>query len=124
MWSKIRDFCRDAEVHTPITAPGAGERLPHRWLGPGDSLYDHLGPEFTLIRSGTTDDALIKAAGAAGLPLTVLDLDALAPAQPREPQLILVRPDQHVSWQGSSPGDPDAIIRRAVSSPSPSMETQ
>jgi 2-polyprenyl-6-methoxyphenol hydroxylase-like FAD-dependent oxidoreductase len=109
---------------SPITAPGAGERLPHRWLGPGDSLYDHLGPEFTLIRSGTTDDALIKAAGAVGLPLTVLDLDALAPAQPHEPQLILVRPDQHVSWQGSSPGDPDAIIRRAVSSPSPSMETQ
>jgi 2-polyprenyl-6-methoxyphenol hydroxylase-like FAD-dependent oxidoreductase len=96
---------------TPITAPGAGERLPHRWLGPDDSLYDHLGPEFTLIRSGTRDDSLVKAADAAGLPLAVLDLDA--PAGP--PSLILVRPDQHVSWQGSTAADPDAIIGGAVS---------
>jgi hypothetical protein len=96
---------------TPITAPGAGERLPHRWLGPGDSLYDHLGPEFTLIRSGTRDDSLVKAAEAAGLPLTVLDLDS--PEGP--PTLILVRPDQHVSWRGSTAGDPDAIIRGVVS---------
>jgi hypothetical protein len=94
---------------SPITAPGAGERLPHRWLGPGDSLYDHLGPEFTLIRSGTTDDALVKAAAAAGLPLTVLDLDP-----PAGPSLVLVRPDQHVSWQGDTPDDADAIIRSAV----------
>src|SRR6201995_5817476 len=71
---------QDREVHglelvldytyagSPITAGGAGERLPHRWLAPGDSLYDHLGPEFTLIRTGTRDDALVKAAAAAGPP--------------------------------------------------------
>jgi 2-polyprenyl-6-methoxyphenol hydroxylase-like FAD-dependent oxidoreductase len=94
---------------SPITAPGAGERLPHRWLGPGDSLYDHLGPEFTLIRSGSRDDTLVKAAASAGLPLTVLDLDP-SPG----PELTLVRPDQHVSWRGSTPGDPDAVIRGAV----------
>ncbi|HEY2521806.1 MAG TPA: FAD-dependent monooxygenase [Streptosporangiaceae bacterium] len=112
---------------TPISAPGAGERLPHRWLGPGDSLYDHLGPEFTLIRSGTRDDTLVKAAESAGLPLAVLDLDpppeptqpqeppqSHKSQQPHEPQLTLVRPDQHVSWRGSSPVDPDAIIRHAV----------
>ena len=113
---------------SPITAPGAGERLPHHWLAPGDSLYDHLGPDFTLIRTGTTDDALVKAATAAGVPLAVLDLgapqdaaQAPQPRQPHRPRLVLVRPDQHVSWQGTSPEDPDAIIRRAVSLPS--MET-
>jgi 2-polyprenyl-6-methoxyphenol hydroxylase-like FAD-dependent oxidoreductase len=100
---------------SPIIAPGAGERLPHRWLGPGDSLYDHLGPEFTLIRSGphhsgTPDDTLVKAAAVAGLPLTVLDLDT-----PGLPPLILVRPDQHVSWQGPQAPDPEAIVRQAVS---------
>ncbi|MBV9793261.1 MAG: FAD-dependent monooxygenase [Actinobacteria bacterium] len=106
---------------SPITAPGAGERLPHRWLGPGDSLYDHLGPEFTLIRSGTDDDKLVKAAAMAGLPLSVLDFDierVPAPPAPHPvPELTLVRPDQHVSWRGSTPEDPDAIIRRAVSGP-------
>jgi hypothetical protein len=105
---------------SPIIAAGAGERLPHAWLGPGDSLYDHLGPEFTLIRSGTRDDALVKddtlvkAAAALGLPLTVLDLDLDALGG----ELVLVRPDQHVSWRGSVTdvaGDPEAIIRRAVS---------
>ncbi len=100
---------------TPITAPGAGERLPHRWLGPGDSLYDHLGPEFTLIRSGTRDDALVKAADAAGLPLTVLDLDSPGGS----PSLTLVRPDQHVSWRGSASDDPDAVIRAVVSAGKP-----
>jgi 2-polyprenyl-6-methoxyphenol hydroxylase-like FAD-dependent oxidoreductase len=98
---------------SPITADGAGERLPHHWLAPGDSLYDHLGPEFTLIRSGTRDDTLVKAAESAGLPLTVLDLD---PGPPQEASLTLVRPDQHVSWRGSAPDDPAAVIARATAS--------
>jgi 2-polyprenyl-6-methoxyphenol hydroxylase-like FAD-dependent oxidoreductase len=117
---------------SPIIAAGAGERLPHAWLGPGDSLYDHLGPEFTLIRCGTRDDTLVKAAAAAGLPLSVLDLEPPPEPQPQAPhqthqsgwaahfggELVLVRPDQHVSWRGTIPdvaGAPDAIARRAVS---------
>jgi 2-polyprenyl-6-methoxyphenol hydroxylase-like FAD-dependent oxidoreductase len=116
---------------SPITTAGAGERLPHAWLGPGDSLYDHLGPEFTLIRCGTRDNALIKAAEAANVPLTVLDLDApQEPHQPHQPpalgwagylggELVLVRPDQHVSWRGSAAGDPDAILRCATSPGNP-----
>jgi hypothetical protein len=93
--------------------------LPHRWLAPGDSLYDHLGPEFTLIRCGTRDDGLVKAAEAAGLPLTVLDLDASQAPHGLVPQggeLVLVRPDQHVSWRGSAAHDPAAVVARAASS--------
>lgn len=101
---------------SPITAEGAGERLPHRWLGPGDSLYDHLGPEFTLIRTGAgaRNDGLVKAADAAGLPLTVLDLDGAGWAEHFGADLVLVRPDQHVSWRGSAAGDPDAVLRGVV----------
>jgi 2-polyprenyl-6-methoxyphenol hydroxylase-like FAD-dependent oxidoreductase len=103
---------------SPIAAPGAGERLPHRWLGPGDSLYDHLGPEFTLIRTGTHDDTLVKGAATAGVPLTVLDFDREKGSTPQEPhpgpELILVRPDQHVAWRGSAAGDPAAVIRQAI----------
>ena len=59
------------------TSARAGRRLPHRWACPADSLYDHLGPGFTLIRCdarGPDDGGLIAAAARAGLPLTVLDL--------------------------------------------------
>jgi hypothetical protein len=47
--------------------------------------------------------------------MTVLDLDS--PEEP--PDMILVRPDQHVSWRGSTTGDPDAVIRAVVSAGKP-----
>ena len=113
---------------SPITlkGPGAGERLPHRWIGAGDSLYDHLGPEFTLIRSGagpgagpgpgaTRDDGgLAAAARDSGIPLTALDLDARGWAEHFGAPLVLVRPDQHVSWCGDGPADPRGLLRAAV----------
>jgi hypothetical protein len=37
----------DATTYRPTTEPGA--RLPHWWLPDGTSLYDHLGPGFTLL---------------------------------------------------------------------------
>ena len=37
----------DATTYRPTTDPGA--RLPHCWLADGTSLYDHLGPGFTLL---------------------------------------------------------------------------
>ena len=37
----------DATTYQPTTEPGA--RLPHWWLPDGTSLYDHLGPGFTLL---------------------------------------------------------------------------
>jgi hypothetical protein len=65
---------------SPITVGAQGQRLPHRWIAPGDSLYDHLGNWFTLVRchgpAGPPDDGgLIAAARQASVPLTVLGLD-------------------------------------------------
>lgn len=37
----------DVTRYTAATDPGA--RLPHRWLPDGSSLYDRLGPGFTLV---------------------------------------------------------------------------
>ena len=99
------------------TSARAGRRLPHRWACPGDSLYDHLGPGFTLIRCdarGPDDGGLIAAAARAGLPLTVLDLAGPGWAEHFGARLVLVRPDQHVSWSGDAPRDPTALIRTVI----------
>ncbi|MFI7616063.1 FAD-dependent monooxygenase [Nonomuraea terrae] len=82
---------------SPIVSPGAGERLPHRWLAPGDSLYDHLGPGFTLLGDQNSSEAAVVTAEARalGVPLHLADL-------PDEP-LTLVRPDQHVACRGTTP---------------------
>jgi hypothetical protein len=85
---------------TPSTVPGC--RVPHLWLRDGRSLYDAVGPGFTLLRRDrpVQVDGLVAAAAHRGVPLTVLDLDAEeAPAlYPRN--LVLARPDQHVAWRG------------------------
>jgi FAD binding domain len=96
---------------TQSTVPGC--RTPHLWLRDGRSLYDALGPGFTLLRRTPAIDvtALVEAAARRGVPLAVLDLDAEeAPAL--YPQLlVLSRPDQHVAWRGDVlPADPLALI--------------
>ncbi|MGX9430945.1 MULTISPECIES: FAD-dependent oxidoreductase [Bradyrhizobium] len=96
---------------TPSTAPGA--RVPHFWLADGRSLYDAMGPYYTLLRSDPGVDAygLTTTASAVGMPLTVLDIAAAElPAVYRHP-LILARPDQHVAWRGDRlPNNPAALM--------------
>ncbi|MGK3204292.1 FAD-dependent monooxygenase [Amycolatopsis sp. MEPSY49] len=100
------------EHYRPSAAPGA--RLPHLWLGPGRSLYDALGPGFTLIELGTpAGPGWETAARERGLPLTRLSLH-----RPDLPGLfgaeqLLVRPDQHVAWRGhAEQADPAALLDR------------
>ncbi|MFG1697887.1 FAD-dependent monooxygenase [Nonomuraea sp. NPDC049309] len=90
---------------SPIVAPGTGERLPHRWLAPGESLYDRLGRGFSLVGDLGSPQAasLIDQAREMGVPLEEVHL-------PGEP-LALVRPDQHVAWRG---GDPAGALRMAL----------
>ncbi len=98
--------------YTPATVPGC--RLPHLWLGDprhGRSLYDALGPEYTLLRSDPEIDAapLMIAAAAQGLPLALLDL----PNGAYDDDLVIARPDQHIAWRGNAvPGDPEGLIRK------------
>ncbi|MDI1285919.1 MAG: FAD-dependent oxidoreductase [Reyranella sp.] len=84
---------------TSSTVPGC--RTPHLWLEDGRSLYDAMGPDFTLLRFDRTVDVtgLVEAAALRGLPLAVLDL---APEPPYRERLVLSRPDQHVAWRGDA----------------------
>ncbi|HTT53685.1 MAG TPA: FAD-dependent monooxygenase [Streptosporangiaceae bacterium] len=88
----------DATRYTPDAAPGA--RLPHQWLPDGSSLYDRLGPGFTLL--GPVSDgapgmaALVHRARRRGIPLTQLHAP---PGYPWGQEFLLIRPDQHVAWR-------------------------
>ena len=95
------------------TVPGC--RTPHLWLRDGRSLYDALGPDFTLLRFDPTVNVgtLIEAAQRCDLPLAVVDVDADEAAELYPSKLLLSRPDQHVAWRGNAvPGDAMALIDR------------
>lgn len=99
---------------TPSTVPGC--RAPHFWLRDGRSLYDALGPAYTLLctRPGLEVRALQDAARAADMPLKVLDVSS----EPALPQayghaLVLCRSDQHVAWRGQAL-PPDAALQALV----------
>jgi 2-polyprenyl-6-methoxyphenol hydroxylase-like FAD-dependent oxidoreductase len=96
---------------TPSTVPGA--RLPHIWLADRGSLYDAMGPYYTLLRLDPDIDvsSLTNAAASACVPLTVLDVSGSEAAELFSHNLILVRPDQHVAWRGNgTPADPGRLV--------------
>lgn len=99
---------------TESTVPGC--RVPHLWLADGRSLFDALGPGYTLLRRDPRADvaALLQAAQAQRMPLQLLD------AQPRDGwpaayrhALLIVRADTHVAWRGDAPPTHcDALVSR------------
>jgi 2-polyprenyl-6-methoxyphenol hydroxylase-like FAD-dependent oxidoreductase len=100
---------------TPSTVPGC--RAPHLWLGDRRSLYDALGPDYTLIRTdpAVNVSGVVDAAAHRGVPLAVLDVDAPEARELYARNLVLVRPDQHVAWRGdrepSAPLDLIDLVR-------------
>jgi 2-polyprenyl-6-methoxyphenol hydroxylase-like FAD-dependent oxidoreductase len=106
------------DSYTPSTVPGC--RTPHLWCRDGRSLYDAMGPEFTLLRfDPATDVAPLEAAARQrGVPLKILDakildVDVPASTKPDDDRLVLSRPDQHVAWRSNRlPGDCIALIDR------------
>ncbi|WP_426959357.1 FAD-dependent oxidoreductase [Muricoccus radiodurans] len=98
---------------TPSTVPGC--RVPHLWLRDDRSLYDALGPGYTLLRldASVPVTPLVDAARSRGVPFDVLDVDSDAAPSLYDRKLVLARPDQHVAWRGDAvPEDPDALIDR------------
>ena len=98
---------------TPSTVPGC--RTPHVWLDDGRSLYDALGPEYTLLRFDPSADAqpLLDAAARRRVPLQVLDVPSREAAGLYRETFVLSRPDQHVAWRGNHlPEDPLALVDR------------
>jgi hypothetical protein len=96
---------------TSSTVPGC--RTPHVWLRNGGSLYDALGPDYTLLRfdPDVPVAGILTAAERRGVPLRLLDVDAPGARATYERKLVLVRPDQHVAWRGDrEPADALALI--------------
>jgi hypothetical protein len=85
------------------------------WCENGSSLYDAMGPEFTLLRLDSAIDVtpLGAAARSRVVPLKVLDIGKPTTAVFHGDGLVLARPDQHVAWRGDGvPADPLALIDR------------
>jgi hypothetical protein len=96
---------------TPSTVPGC--RTPHVWLRDGRSLYDAMGPAFTLLRFDRSVSVarLVDAAAVRRVPLVVVDIDG-TPA-PYRHKLLLSRPDQVVAWRGDAvPQDAAGLVGR------------
>ncbi|MDH5291756.1 MAG: FAD-dependent monooxygenase, partial [Acidimicrobiia bacterium] len=99
------------EHYEESTWPGA--RLPHIWRADGASIFDQLGPMFTLLRtppspgtSGPDGAALVAEAGRREIGLVALDLpEPEAAVTYGTATLTLVRPDQHVVWRSSTEPD-------------------
>ncbi|HVO54046.1 MAG TPA: FAD-dependent monooxygenase [Solirubrobacterales bacterium] len=107
-----------AAISSSSSAAGslAGARLPHAWLGGGDSIYDELADGFTLLRlggAGGLESGLVDAAARRGVPLRFVDLTRHGLAERYGTDLLLVRPDQHVAWSREGQGvDESDVIER------------
>ena len=96
---------------TPSTAPGC--RMPHFWTDTGESIYDLLGPAYTLLRFDASLDVseLQETAAVARMPLKVLDVASVRSDPAFRHRLIIVREDQHVAWRGDRvPVDAHALV--------------
>ena len=96
---------------TPSTVPGC--RVPHIWLNDGRSLYDALGPDYTLLRFDAAVDVsdLMAEAERARVPIRLLDIASNEGAGIYDRSLVLARPDQHVAWRGNRlPDNPRKLI--------------
>ena len=95
----------DMGTARPSTVPGC--RLPHFWHSQGCSVYDLLGPYYSLLQFNgqKMDSTFEKAFSAAKMPLTVIETDA--EAECFEHDFLLVRSDQHICWRGN--GLPDLV---------------
>ncbi len=84
---------------TSSTVPGC--RAPHVWLERHRSLYDELGPDYTLLRldPSTSVTGIVEAAAERRVPLAVVDVKAPEARDLYGRNLVLVRPDLHVAWR-------------------------
>jgi len=106
----------DPDAYRPSATPGG--RAPHLWLQPGISLFDRLGPGFTLLdlsHGKAETRALRQASARAGIPLEILALDNAAARDLYQRDLALIRPDQHVAWRGDTlPENCAALLNRVT----------
>lgn len=97
----------------------------HVWFDGHRSLYDALGPDYTLLRLDPTASAagIVDAATERQFPIEVVDVNSSKALEFYRHKLVLIRPDQHVAWRGddgpSAPLDLIDVVRGARSVPAP-----
>lgn len=109
------------DTFTPSTVPGC--RLPHFWLDDGRSLYDALGPDYTLLvcSAAANPESILAEAREQGLPLAVLDVSSQNVPAEYTHQMVICRPDQHVAWRGDgAPADTGRLVATLRGVPSAS----
>jgi hypothetical protein len=102
----------DPKTYTPTSVPGG--RAPHWWIRERESLFDSLGPGFTLLRIGPDApraEGFERAAAAHRMPFFTVSVDEPGILELYEKPLVLVRPDQHIAWRGDElPEDVDRLL--------------
>jgi 2-polyprenyl-6-methoxyphenol hydroxylase-like FAD-dependent oxidoreductase len=113
----------DPAVYRPSACPGG--RTPHLWLGSGRSLFDALGPCFTLLCLHAPDERAHRLRVAAVRRAVPLKLVAITVPEARElygRDYAVVRPDQHVAWRGDRvPDEADDLLDRLTGVHDPSI---
>ncbi|RFA23655.1 FAD-dependent monooxygenase [Subtercola boreus] len=92
-------------VYVPSARPGM--LLPHAWLADGSSLYDLLDDRgFTLlVAAGAEIGNGLGGSNRHDIPVHTVALDEPTLFARWGAPAVLVRPDQHVAWRGSSASD-------------------
>ena len=105
----------DYQMGSFIASTVPGCRTPWFRLPGGVSLYDAMGPDYTLLRFDPEVDVaeLEDAARRRGVPLRLLDIDPGDRPLVYHHALLLSRPDQHVAWRGDAlPNDALGLVDR------------
>jgi 2-polyprenyl-6-methoxyphenol hydroxylase-like FAD-dependent oxidoreductase len=104
----------DPLVFSPTPFPGA--RLAHLFLSDGSALFDHLGPEFTLLSiGGAPTGNFVESAKTLGVPLRMLSLNDEVALRVLGTCTMLVRPDHHIAWVADrAPTDCLNILERVT----------
>ena len=102
--------------YVPSARPGT--RAPHAWIADGVSTLDLFGDGFVLLNFGIGEDGfgpLAQAMEDRRIPFRVQRIDNGDIADIYRDPLVLVRPDGHVAWRGtSSPSAPEVAAGTVV----------
>lgn len=91
----------DPLVVEPSGWPGA--RLPHYYLANGESLYDILGKELSLIAlNGAETRVFEDAATETGTPLDIVAISDDQNLEALGYRYLIIRPDHHIAWSGKT----------------------
>lgn len=100
----------DFRIYVPTARPGS--RAPHAWLADGRSILDLFGTKFVLLAFSEKPETekLSDAFARRGVPFVVERIKDETIAALYEMPLVLVRPDGHVAWRGTTCDDPEFIV--------------